>query len=219
MASLSEIARARDRWRRVWAGLKARVIPEQVFDDLVASYDQPHRAYHCFDHVLDCLGVFDAVSSSAGRPLEVETAIWFHDAIYDPTRNDNEARSADWAGDVLRGALVCEATIERVRDLILVTRHDAPAATADERLLLDVDLSILGRRPAEFQVYEDKIRREYAWVPEAIYHERRAELLEAFLRRQSLYLTEALRSQFETSARENLTTSIRKHRSWRPGRE
>jgi predicted metal-dependent HD superfamily phosphohydrolase len=213
LTSTDEIARARSRWRRLWAALDAPVVPESVFDDLVAAYAEPHRAYHRFDHVLDCLCVFDDFSRGAEHPSEVETAIWFHDAIYDPTRHDNEARSADWAVDVLRRALAGEADTGRVRELVLATRHDAPAATADQRLLLDVDLSILGRSPAEFQRYEDEIRREYAWVPEAIYHERRADLLEGFLRRDPLFLTPELRSRFEAQARTNLTASISEHRN------
>lgn len=157
--------------------------------------------------------MLDDFSRGAEHPSEVETAIWFHDAIYDPRRHDNEARSADWAVGVLRRALAGEAATGRVRDLVLATRHDGPAATADQRLLLDVDLAILGRSPAEFQRCEDEIRREYAWVPEAIDHERRADLLEGFLRRDPLSLTPELRSRFEAQARTILTASIREHRN------
>ncbi len=213
MASVGELELLRERWRQLWTRSGVREVPEQVFDELVESYQQPHRAYHGLDHVLDCLRVFDTVSASAEHAFEVETAIWFHDAVYQPTRVDNEARSAAWALRVLRGAGVCEATNERVRQLVLATRHDAPAETKDARLLLDIDLAILGRSPAEFQVYEGQIRREYAWVPAEIFHERRADLLEGLLKREPLFLTGALRARFEPQARVNLAAAVADHRS------
>lgn len=213
MAPLDGIVKARERWRQLWIRWGVRAVPERVFDELVESYEQPQRAYHRLDHVLDCLRVFDTVSSGAEHAVEVEAAIWFHDAVYEPARDDNEARSAAWALQVLREAGVSEAASDRVRQLILATRHDAPPEAKDARLLLDVDVSILGRSPAEFQVYEDQIRREYAWVPDEIFHERRAELLDGFLNRQPLFLTEPLRSRFEPQARVNLAAAVDAHRS------
>ena len=35
--------------------------------------------------------------TEAKYPEEIEFAPWFHDAIYDTKRHDNEAKSADWA--------------------------------------------------------------------------------------------------------------------------
>jgi len=42
------------------------------------------------------------------HPAEVELAIWFHDAIYDLWRTDNEARSADWTRDAIVAAGLSE---------------------------------------------------------------------------------------------------------------
>ena len=203
-----EVEQLRRRWRDLWKALGAAAAPERGFDELVEAYQQPHRAYHRLDHVIDCLRIFDTASSAADHPSEVEAAIWFHDAIYDPTRGDNESRSAASAGQALRDGAVDPGAIRRIEALILATRHDTAVDSRDARLLVDIDLSILGRPRPEFRIYEERIRREYAWVPEAIYCARRAELLESFLRRQPLYLTPTLRGSFESQARLNLAAAI-----------
>lgn len=210
---MTEVVRAHERWRRLWRAMGADPVPDGTFDELLAAYEQPHRAYHRFDHVLDCLGLFDAHRSCAEHPLEVEISLWFHDAVYDPARDDNEARSAAWAVEVLRRVHAGEPEIDRIRKLVLATRHDVPPATPDERLLLDIDLSILGRSPAAFRAYEEEIRREYAWVPEALYHRLRADLLERFLGRTPLYRTEPIGHELEEQARSNLVAAVRAHRA------
>ncbi len=207
-----DIELLRCRWCELWRALGARRLPERVFDELVEAYEQPHRAYHCLDHVIDCLQVIDTARSEADHPCEVEAAIWFHDAIYDPARGDNELRSADWASRVLRDAGIDAATSERIQRLITSTSHDEPADSRDARLLVDVDLSILGRDPSSFLAYEDQIKREYAWVPDHVFHTRRADLLEGFLARKPLYLTPALRQRLESQARTNLAEAIERHR-------
>lgn len=83
---------------------------------------------------------------------------------------------------------------------------------SEARLLLDVDLSILGSNLAGFLAYDEQIKREYAWVPDDVFDERRAELLEGLLRREPLYLTAALRSRFESQARINLAAAVQHHR-------
>jgi predicted metal-dependent HD superfamily phosphohydrolase len=138
----------------------------------------------------------------------VEGAIWFHDVIYDPTRGDNEERSADLAVQALQKMGADEQSVAAVKGLILDTRHVAPAASADGRLLVDIDLSILGRPADEFDTYEQAIRREYAYVPDEAFASGRARILRGFLAREWIYATELFRERYEMAARENLRRSL-----------
>ena len=89
-----------DRWQTVWRELGAAKVDELLFHQLVACYSEPHRKYHTTRHLEECLSHLDRVRSEAERPGEVELALWFHDAIYDTLRKDNETRSAEWARGV-----------------------------------------------------------------------------------------------------------------------
>jgi predicted metal-dependent HD superfamily phosphohydrolase len=124
---------------------------------------RPHRHYHTVRHLEECFAQFDLLKEEATRPEEVELALWFHDAIYDPRRSDNEARSAQWAFESLQG--VSPGTAENVRALVMATRHDALPESNDAQILVDVDLSILGASEERFDEYEAQARAEYAWVP------------------------------------------------------
>ena len=84
-------------WSRGWKGLGAHTAGDALFTTLLAKYDEPHRHYHSRQHLIECLQHFDAVRHLPVHAAEVEVALWFHDAIYDLQRSDNEARSADWA--------------------------------------------------------------------------------------------------------------------------
>ncbi len=137
--------------------------------ELISAYDSSGRYYHTLGHIRDCLRELDSCRASAREPGLIELAIWYHDAIYDPSRHDNEARSAAMARDAMNNTGLPPTAIERVQAMILATRHLDPSGDADARLLVDIDLSILGRPQAEFDRYEDAIRREYQRVPDHIF--------------------------------------------------
>lgn len=194
-----------DGWRRLWDTLGAREIPLGLFNQLVAAYSEPHRHYHTLQHLRECLAHLDAAASLARRPEEVEAALWFHDAVYDPARDDNEARSAAWARASVRAAGCGDAVAERVHALVLSTRGHAASEDADTALLLDIDLAILGAAPERFAEYERQVRVEYAHVPEPAF---RSQVLAGFLARPTLYLTEAYRAALEQRARGNLAAAL-----------
>ena len=135
----------KDRWEDMWEKLGAHGVPQDVFDELVQGYSSPDRFYHSLTHVEDCLALVDKTRSLAAHPEEVELAIWFHDAVYDTRRDDNEQKSAAWAEAVTRDAGLSNAIAERVSRSILATRHDTQVTDTDSQLLVDVDLSILGK--------------------------------------------------------------------------
>jgi predicted metal-dependent HD superfamily phosphohydrolase len=201
------------RFSTLWQKLATASDPQPVFDDLAQAYAEPQRAYHTLEHIRDCLAEFDGASRLAEHPVEVEAALWLHDVVYDPRASDNEERSADWAENVLTNRGVPAPIIARIRTLILATRHQIIPEDKDAALLVDIDLSILGRDTATFERYEQQIRQEYDFVPEQAFREGRARILESFIQREFIYQTFFFRERYESRARENLSRSIAKLRT------
>jgi predicted metal-dependent HD superfamily phosphohydrolase len=195
-------------WERCANAVTARTIAGSVFDELLARYSEPQRRYHTVQHLAECLAHFEAVRHLAEQPGEIEIALWFHDGIYDTHRHDNERQSADWARAVLEGHGAPPAALRRVDDLIMATCHSALPVSPDAKLLVDVDLSILGALPPRFAGYEEQIRQEYAFVPEEIFRQKRGEILRAFLGRPFIYNTPHFQAALEARARENLRLAI-----------
>ena len=194
-------------WRQAWQALGAGG-GETLQSELLARYAEPHRAYHTQQHLSECLALFEELRHLATHPDEVEAALWFHDAIYDVHRHDNEALSADWARTAMLEAGAAAEAATRVHALVMATRHSVAPQTADEQLLVDIDLAILGAAPPRFAEYEAQIRREYAHVPQDVFTAKRGEILAGFLARPVLYATPALRERLEATARANLRSAI-----------
>src|SRR6266852_2436873 len=196
------------RWTNLWRELGATQCDPRLFEELIARYREPHRRYHTVQHLEECLAQLDGAHTSAEHASEAELALGFHDAIYDTTRQDNEERSADWARDSSLAAGVSGAAAQRVRELVMSTRHAALPAGADAQLLVDVDLSILGASAERFDEYERQIREEHAWVPDLLFRSERQRILEEFLARPSIFSTRTFRDRLESQARTNLARSI-----------
>ena len=181
----------RERWKHPDASL---------YEELISAYGEPHRRYHTLQHLEECFARFDEIAELAEHPADVELAIWFHDAIYDPRRNDNERRSADWAASCTGNS--------SVHSLVMATRHEAIPQTKDEKALVDVDLWILGAPQERFDEYEKQVREEYGWVPGLLYRRKRREILESFVARPTIYNTERFVERYEKQARANLARSL-----------
>ena len=194
-------------WQAAWneAGLKA---PGGVLEDLYRRYRDSQRHYHTLQHLEDCFASFDQLRGRCENPAAVLLAVWFHDAVYNARAADNEAQSARLADAVLAEAGADAGLRALVRRLIDVTRHTAAPVTADEIVMVDIDLAILAAPFARFWQYEEDIREEYAWMDEWKWREGRGSLLRSFLRRPHIYGTPEFRARLEEQARDNIDASL-----------
>lgn len=197
-----------DRFRQVWLQLAAVGDPEPIASDLLTRWSERHRHYHNLDHLDHCLSGLNTHRKLADDAPALQIALWFHDAVYDPRAPDNEIRSAALAREVLNRANVSSDRVDHIEKLILATRTHESDGSTDTALLLDLDLAILGSSPDAYLRYAEAIRREYAWVPEAEYREKRAAVLQRFLGRVALFLTPPFHQRYEVEARQNLATEI-----------
>lgn len=197
-------------WLNAWHGLGVADSPDlnRLYRDVLLRYSEPHRHYHTRQHLAECFEKVQDILSLAAHPAEVLVGLWFHDAIYDTRRHDNEQQSADWARTEVRELGAGAESAQRIHDLIMFTRHSAAPAGVDAQVLVDADLSILGAPPARFQEYEAQVRREYAWVSDDLFRSGRARILMELLDRPHLYSTAHFRERYEARARRNLQQSL-----------
>jgi predicted metal-dependent HD superfamily phosphohydrolase len=197
----------REKWEATWRQLGAAP-PLGLFEEVMARYAEPQRHYHTQRHLEECFEVLDTVHGEAERPGEVELALWFHDAVYDTRRHDNEQRSAVWAREVANRAGLEPGVGERVAALIMATRHDAVPVGTDACVLVDIDLAILGADAQRFDEHERDVRAEYGWVPGVTFRAERRKILQRLLAREVLYNTPRMRESHEVRARANLRRSL-----------
>jgi len=197
-----------ERWSETWSRLGA-VAPEALLAELIGRYSEPHRFYHTLQHLRECFSVLEPASHLARRLGEVQLALWFHDAVYDTRAQDNEEQSARWAEQSLVAGGASSDAAARVRELVLATKHHAVPQGEDTKLLVDVDLSILGAAEPRFAEYERQVRQEYGWVPEDAFRQGRARVLASFLDRSSIYSTAWFVARLEEQARKNLSRSLK----------
>ena len=196
-----------DTWSFAWQAL-ARPAPLHLRLVLQTAWSERHRRYHDLVHLRECLALWTIWQGRCDRPEEVALALWFHDAVYGTSFNDNELLSAAWAARSLGQAGVASEISQRVFDLVMATCHDAEPDGRDAQLLVDIDLAILGSSPVRFKVYDRDICLEYEAVPKPKYREGRRRVLESFLKRESIYRTDVGRELLEAQARINLRDAL-----------
>lgn len=185
--------------------------PSEYFEEIRKHYLIPKRHYHTFEgHIGQGLEDFKDVKDICENPNLVYFSWLIHDIIYDLRRSDNEEESASLAYALAIKMNLGYKFASSVSNLILITKHTKKPETIDEKLLIDIDLSIFGQEEKIFDEYEKSIRKEYSWVPEKTYKTERAKMLRMFLNRNPLYQTPEIREKYEEKARKNLQRSLEK---------
>jgi predicted metal-dependent HD superfamily phosphohydrolase len=182
---------------------------DELFQQLVVLYSARGRAYHNLSHIRSLVDLSRSVRERIENYQALSFAIWFHDAIYNTRKKDNEELSAKFAVKSLSRFKIPFDTLALSCEMIVSTReHRKNGLSEDINFFLDLDLSILGSEESVYGSYASAIRKEYWWAPEYLYSRGRKKVLESFLLRESIYLTPELAQMFEENARRNIEREI-----------
>ncbi len=178
--------------------------------ELRAAYAEPHRRYHTQAHIDACLAQLARLQGlSASDRRTLECAIWWHDAVYDPRRSDNEDVSADMAVRDLRALGESEPFALEVARLIRLTKgHQVQEDDHIGALLVSIDLSILGAPPEDYDGYVRGVRYEYGFVPDEAFRAGRAAVLRHFLDAKMIFPDPEFAARLEVNARNNLSREL-----------
>ncbi|MDJ0735582.1 MAG: hypothetical protein QNJ47_16235 [Nostocaceae cyanobacterium] len=182
---------------------------QKTFSLIAIAYSSSHRHYHTLNHIYHILSVIETLQTYTQNLANVQLAAWFHDIVYNTHANNNEEKSAEYAGILLSNLDLPIRVITNIQSLIMNTKyHQIAEDDFDSKVLIDADLAILAAKPVEYRQYANAIRQEYAWVPEAGYITGRTQILQKFLQRERIYSTPLMFEFGEESARSNIKAEI-----------
>lgn len=176
-------------------------------EPLIERYLEPHRHYHTLQHIFEMQMLYGHFFAGSGEPFPHEAllwAIWYHDAIYDPTHRDNEEQSAFLAEKDMAQFDVDGRVIDTTMRLIRSTATHITAET-DEMVFSDLDLGILGAPRDRYIEYVQGVRKEYEFVSDSDWANGRSTVLKEFLSRDQIF---HFLLGLENEARKNLSWEL-----------
>lgn len=161
-------------------GTRLNSASNRLKQGLVHRYTEPHRYYHTLGHIEDMLSKYAQIHTqylkfNSYDEIAMLLAILFHDVIYDPARDDNEAKSSQFMITTF-AHLELEIPLEALNlacKLILETKSI--------NMFNALDWSILGSSPERYQKYQKAIRMEYSFVKNDAYISGRSKILESLM--------------------------------------
>jgi predicted metal-dependent HD superfamily phosphohydrolase len=175
---------------------------------VLARWDEPHRRYHDLTHLRGVLAGVDELASYATDTDAVRLAAWYHDVVYEG-RSDDEEQSARLAETDLTALGLSPGLVAEVARLVRMTvTHDPTPDDRNGATLSDADLVTLALPRTEYMANGEKIRVEFAHVPEDEFRAGRARIVEALLASPALYRTPLARERWEQAARSNLAAEL-----------
>ena len=180
------------------------------FDRLVTAYSEPHRHYHTMEHLAEMFKVANRLMKPSDPRTAILLAIWYHDFVYDPLRNDNETQSAVYAVRDMEEMGIEPDLQNHVMKLIISTIHGVVHDfIAGDAIMHDADLAILGASEQRYDRYAQDIRKEYKHVPDDAYRVGRTKVLKGFLNpKSSIYRHTIMNEEGEAAAIANITREI-----------
>ncbi len=178
----------------------------ECWKEIYASYTGKSRYYHNLGHLSNMISELNEIESSVSELDTILFSIYYHDIVYKSTKSDNEYQSALLFEKRISKTNFPE--IQKCYKQIEATKEHKTSVDEDANILLDLDLSILGKDKSEYQEYCSNIRKEYSIYPDFMYHTGRKKVLNHLLNLDSIFKTKYFLDKYEESARKNLAFEL-----------
>ena len=174
-----------------------------------------HNAYHITKMLEDAVNILNHCNTGLSDTLYA--AILYHDAIYVPTRKDNEQKSAELF-QLIDSNIVGDKTYNpyHVAELInLTARHtetlnfrNCKCDEFEARVIMDADLAGFAGPYDVMTTNSEKIRLENLHVDADTFVKNRIAFLNLMLQKPKIYYTAFGRQEYEDIARANIQREI-----------
>jgi predicted metal-dependent HD superfamily phosphohydrolase len=158
-------------------------ISEKSLINLKKRWNEKTRFYHNQNHLIHVLSniVNNLWFSSLSRVEKhaLLLAAFFHDAIYNPKKNDNEDKSIELFKICYKG--YDSIMVQKVSELIETTKHRKKPIVGLQKIFWMADNGGFFENYDIFLKTENKIRKEYSHIPSNKYKEVRIKFLESNL--------------------------------------
>jgi len=182
-------------------------LQENLWLEIETYYTSKKRYYHTLNHLDNLFQELFPIKDKLEDWETIQFSIFYHDIIYNASRNDNEEKSAILEIERLKEIGLSENQILKCNHQILMTKsHEI--SDNDTNYFTDADLSILGKNWETYEEYYKQIRKEYRIYPDFIYNRGRKKALKQFLEMKRIFKTDYFFEKYEKQARLNLQSEL-----------
>lgn len=178
----------------------------ECWNEIENNYSSKSRHYHNLEHLDNMISELSKIQLEVNNLDCLLFAIYYHDIIYKPTKSDNEHQSA-----LLFKNRIAKTSFDKLSECIAqieATKEHKLSAENDTNILLDLDLSVLGKSTEEYKKYSENIRKEYRIYPDFMYRKGRKKVLKSILELDFIYKTDYFKQLYENQAKKNLTLEL-----------
>jgi predicted metal-dependent HD superfamily phosphohydrolase len=171
-------------------------------------YGSKKRHYHTLTHIEQ---VYFLLEKHKNEIADWETLVWsifYHDAVYNVLKSNNEEQSAVLAAKHLRLLGIDNQRVKKCCQQIIATKQHEKTGDYDTDLFTDADLAILGSEESVYRTYIQNIRKEYSVYPDFLYNNGRKKVLQHFLDMENIFKTPLFQRQFEAKAKINIKQEL-----------
>jgi predicted metal-dependent HD superfamily phosphohydrolase len=149
---------------------------------LLSMWNESHRHYHNLDHLTSLLSDIDSQKDKLSEKEyeKLNLVALFHDIVYDPSKSDNEEKSAEFFINVCQEK--SNPDIIDVKQAILDTKTHNSTTSLSEKFN-KLDMSVVEGSYDSLIKWEENIYKEFAFVGKDAYKQGRLGFLESLLDR------------------------------------